>query len=56
MGDPIPHPTIKGIYTKKYRVPSYDGKGNVVSNSFKEIPEPKTIYDPNIISDKQMMD
>lgn len=54
VGDPIPHPTIKGIYSQKYRLPSYDGKGVFIG--FKDIPNPKTIYDPNIISNRQMLD
>ena len=44
VGPPIPHPTIEGIYTQQYRVPAYDGRGNFVG--YKDIPDPKTIYDP----------
>jgi len=54
VGEPIPHPTIKGIYAQEYRLPAYDGRGNFIG--FKNIPDPKTIYDPRIISDKQMLE
>ncbi|NDO27650.1 hypothetical protein ADH76_01185 [Enterocloster clostridioformis] len=54
VGPPIPHPTIEGIYTQQYRVPAYDGRGNFIG--YKNIPDPKTIYDPAIISNRQMLD
>ena len=54
VGSPTPHPTIEGIYTQQYRVPAYDGQGNFIG--FKNIPVPKTIYDPAIISNRQMLD
>lgn len=54
VGEPISHPTIKGIYSQQYRLPSYDGYGNFIG--FKNIPSPKTIYDPKLISNRQMLD
>lgn len=53
VGEPIEHPTIKGIYSQEYRIPKYDAKGSFIG--FKDIDYPKTIYDPNIISDSQMI-
>lgn len=46
-------PTINGICTQQYRVPAYDGRGNFIG--YKNIPDPKTIYDPAIISNRQML-
>ena len=54
VGAPTPHPTIEGIYAQQYRVPAYDGRGNFIG--YKNIPDPKTIYDPAIISNRQMLD
>lgn len=53
IGDPVPHPTIDGIYAQKYTVPSYDGRGNFIG--FKNIKDPKTVFDPNKISGSQML-
>lgn len=53
IGKPIEHPTIKGIYQQKYRVPAYDGRNNFIG--YKIIDNPKTIYAPNIISNEQML-
>lgn len=54
IGFPVPHPTINGIYSQKYTVPAYDGRGNFIG--FKNIKDPKTIYDPTVISNRQMLD
>ena len=54
IGVPVPHPTINGIYSQKYTVPAYDGRGNFIG--FKNIKDPKTIYDPTVISNRQMLD
>ena len=53
IGKPIPHPTIKGVYAQYYKLPAYDGRGTFIG--YKEIPNPKTYYDPKIISNKQML-
>ncbi len=50
---PIPHPMIKGIYAQYYRLPAYDGRGTFIG--YKDIPNPKTYYDPKIISNRQML-
>jgi len=54
IGEPIPHPTIRGIYAQKYTVPSYDGSKTFIG--FKNIKEPKTVYDSTVISNRQMLD
>jgi hypothetical protein len=55
------HPKVKGIYEIKYKLPVYDGKsmanggkGNFTGN-WKVYRNPKTVYDPNIISDEQIL-
>lgn len=60
IGDPIPHPTIPGIFEQKYTVPGYDGiikkgapKGKFLG--YKNIKEPKTYYDPTQITDTEMV-
>ena len=54
MEGPVAHPTIEGIFSQEYRLPAYDGKGNIIG--FKNIPDPKTVYDPAIISNSQMLE
>ncbi|MGX9708466.1 hypothetical protein [Laceyella tengchongensis] len=56
-----PHSKVKGIYEIKYKLPVYDsksmangGKGNFTGN-WKVYRNPKTVYDPNIISDEQIL-
>lgn len=46
-----PHPTIKGIYEIEYKIPAMDNKGNIIPNQYKNIGQPKTVYDPNYFSD-----
>ena len=53
VGAPIPHPMVEGVYAQYYRVPASDVRGNFIG--FKDIPEPKTYYDPDIISNSQML-
>ena len=51
-----PHPTVKGIYNIEYEMPKLDSKLQVTGwrlDSGK--PFVKTVYDPNVISDGQMM-
>jgi hypothetical protein len=52
LGDPIPHPTIDGVYAQYYTVPGYV-RGEF--SGFKKIRDPKTLYDPTKISDSQMI-
>ncbi|MCF0124719.1 MAG: EndoU domain-containing protein, partial [Clostridia bacterium] len=53
IGSAIEHPFVKGIYSQHYRVPAYDGKGNFIG--YKDIPDPKTYFDPEMISNEQMI-
>lgn len=54
VGEPIQHPAIDGVYAQYYRLPAYDGRGNFIG--FKDIPDPKTYFDPNIISNSKMLE
>ncbi|MGN7117537.1 CdiA family toxin C-terminal domain-containing protein [Lysinibacillus odysseyi] len=56
-----PHPDISGIYEVKYKLPVYDGlskenggKGNF-TGQWKEYKNPKTVYDPKVFSDEQIL-
>ena len=52
-----PHPTIKGVYEIEYRIPRKDMAGNIAKPiTYKDISTPKTVYDPNIVSDTQMFE
>ena len=48
-----PHPTIDGIYEIYYRVPKQDGKGNF-TGEYKTFAQPKTVYDPAVLSPQQI--
>ncbi|TCT18677.1 EndoU nuclease-like protein, partial [Bibersteinia trehalosi] len=49
--DIIPTP-YNGIYDIYYQIPAFDGKGNNIG--FKNIKEPKTVYDSSIYNDNSM--
>lgn len=56
-----PHPDIPGIYEIRYKLPVYDGlskanggKGNF-TGQWKEYKNPKTVYDPKVFPDEQML-
>ncbi|MGI9055899.1 MAG: CdiA family toxin C-terminal domain-containing protein, partial [Pyrinomonadaceae bacterium] len=52
-----PHSTVKGIYKIEYQMPKLDTKGQPTGlwrNKKGTDPFVKTVYDPKIISDKQM--
>ncbi|MFJ7729886.1 PrsW family glutamic-type intramembrane protease [Neobacillus sp. NPDC097160] len=49
------HPSIEGVYEIEYRLPKQDKAGNIIPGEFKKVTHPKTVYDPNIISDKQIL-
>ncbi|WP_036098571.1 EndoU domain-containing protein [Listeria floridensis] len=50
-----PHPTIDGIYEVEYKIPRKDMAGNIAEPvSYKNIKQPKTIYDPAKISDEKL--
>ena len=51
-----PHPTIDGVYEIKYQLPAKDMTGKIIEGQYKNIPFPKTVYDPNVIPDKQMLE
>lgn len=47
-----------GLYDIKYGIPSltYDKNGNLIpSGQYKMIKQPKTVYDPNVYSDEQII-
>ncbi|MEK4245279.1 T7SS effector LXG polymorphic toxin [Psychrobacillus sp. FSL K6-2684] len=55
------HPDISGIYEVKYQLPVYDGlskenggKGKF-TGQWKEYKNPKTVYDPKVFSDEQIL-
>ncbi|MGX7419516.1 CdiA family toxin C-terminal domain-containing protein [Carnobacterium gallinarum] len=49
------HPTIDGVYEVEYRIPRKDITGNVADPvTYKNARDPKTLYDPSIISDDKM--
>lgn len=49
------HPSIEGVYEIEYRLPKQDMAGNIIPGEFKKVTHPKTVYDPNIISDNQIL-
>ncbi|MGE8077364.1 EndoU domain-containing protein [Peribacillus loiseleuriae] len=49
------HPSIEGVYEIEYGLPKLDMKGEVIPGELKKVSHPKTVYDPNIISDEQMI-
>jgi hypothetical protein len=50
----IPHPTLKGVEKIEYKIPTLDKTGKPDGGWSSKIKE-KTVYDPAIISDEQMM-
>ncbi|EJV79416.1 MULTISPECIES: WXG100 family type VII secretion target [Bacillus] len=49
------HSSIEGIYEIEYKIPRKDMAGNIAEPvSYKNIKEPKTIYDPAMISDDKI--
>ncbi|WHY88631.1 EndoU domain-containing protein [Neobacillus novalis] len=49
------HPSIDGVYEIEYRLPKQDMAGKTLPGEFKKVTHPKTVYDPNIISDEQIL-
>jgi hypothetical protein len=52
------HPKFPGLYDIEYKVPTltYDKSGNLVpSGQYKKVDLPKTVYDPKIYSDQQII-
>ncbi|WP_145415068.1 WXG100 family type VII secretion target [Paenibacillus xylanexedens] len=50
-----PHPTISGVLEIDYRIPALDRELKVIADQYKNIPSPKTVYDPKVISNDQMI-
>ncbi len=50
-----PHSTVPGVYEIEYRLPALDRELKVVPGQYKNIPQPKTVYDSNVISNEQMI-
>ena len=54
------HPKIEGIYEIEYRIPAKrygeNGTLEVIPNQYKTIKYPKTVYDPSVITDSQMLE
>ncbi|MGG1619696.1 CdiA family toxin C-terminal domain-containing protein, partial [Paenibacillus sp. NRS-1781] len=49
------HPYIDGITETKYGIPALDREGNIIVGELKSIPKPKTVYDPQKISDADII-
>ncbi|MBL4975416.1 T7SS effector LXG polymorphic toxin [Bacillus halotolerans] len=49
------HPTIDGIYEIEYGLPALDREGNIKPGELKKVRTPKTVYDPEKISNEQML-
>ncbi len=50
-----PHPTIPGLFEIKYQIPALDAAQNVIEGQFKNIPYPKTVFDPSVISNDDIL-
>ncbi|MFX0549328.1 hypothetical protein ACOAKC_08320 [Hathewaya histolytica] len=50
------HPIVDGIYEVEYRLPALNNRGEIIPGQYKNIPYPKTVYDPNKISDNQLLE
>ncbi|NOU71763.1 hypothetical protein GC098_10075 [Paenibacillus sp. LMG 31458] len=51
-----PHPTVNGVYEIKYQLPAKDMTGKIIEGQYKNIPFPKTVYDPSVIPDEKMLE
>lgn len=49
------HPSIEGVYEIEYGFPKLDMKGELIPGELKNVSHPKTVYDPNVISDEQII-
>ena len=50
----IENPSMPGVKSIYYEIPSKDSAGNIVPGVYKTIKDPKTVYDPNILSDQNV--
>jgi hypothetical protein len=51
----VPHPNFNGIYEVTYKVPLKDAKGAIIPGQYKIFQNPKTVYEPSIISDADIL-
>jgi len=51
----VRHPNFNGIYEITYKVPLKDGTGAIIPGKYKIFKNPKTVYDPSVISDADML-
>ncbi|MBD8025678.1 EndoU domain-containing protein [Ureibacillus sp. Re31] len=49
------HSKIDGIYEIEYGLPAIDREGRIIPGELKKVRTPKTVYDPELISDDQML-
>ncbi|MDQ0271897.1 EndoU domain-containing protein [Cytobacillus purgationiresistens] len=49
------HPTIDGVYEIEYGFPKLDMEGKIIPGELKNVSHPKTVYDPKVISDEQII-
>lgn len=50
-----PHKSFDGIYQIKYKIPKKDNQGNILAGQYKIFKNPKTVYDPSILSDDEIL-
>ena len=50
-----PHPLITGIEEVKYKLPALNQNDTLNVGVYKKVQNPKTIYNPKIIKDEQML-
>ena len=51
----IVHPKIPGVEQIRYKLPAMNQNNTVNQGVYKKIKAPKTVYDPSVISDEQML-
>lgn len=49
------HPSIEGVHEIEYGLPKLDMEGKLIPGELKNVSHPKTVYDPNIISDEEIL-
>lgn len=49
------HPAISGIEEIRYKLPAMNQNNTLNKGVYKKVKAPKTVYDPSIISDEQML-
>ena len=51
----IVHPKIPGVEQIRYKLPAMNQNNTVNQGVYKKLKAPKTVYDPSVISDEQML-